>query len=242
MTHAEAAERQAVERYLLGELTDEERDDFEAHLFDCLTCTEDLKDAATFLDTSRDVFRGEKSAVIAGEGASATGGTRARAPRRRWLAWLEWPAMQPLAAAAIPVCVVLMGVALYQNVITIPALRASTAPRALSSFSFVSSGTRAGGPPLVIDAPTGQPFLLFVDIPPAGRSSYHCTIVSSDSGTPEVSVDVSASQARDTVQMFIPASRLQPGSHTLVITGAGPAAGDAHTEIARYPFVLQGSH
>jgi hypothetical protein len=242
MTHAEAAERLVVERYLLNELTDEERDDFEAHLFDCLTCAEDLKDAATFLDTSRELLRAEKSAAIAGEGASATGNTRARVSRWRWLAWLDLPAMRPMASLAVPASVLLLGVALYQNVVTIPALRESSTPQALSAFSFVSSGTRAGGPPLVVQAPPNQPFLLFVDIPPTGHFvSYHCTIVS-DTGTPEVSVEVSAAQARDTIQMFIPAARLQPGSHTLVITGAGPAAGDSQPEIARYPFVLQGSH
>jgi anti-sigma factor RsiW len=59
MTHAHAASTHAVERYLLGELSAAERDAFEAHAFDCLVCTEDLKAAAIFLDTSRSLLREE---------------------------------------------------------------------------------------------------------------------------------------------------------------------------------------
>jgi hypothetical protein len=247
MTHAQAAERHAVERYLLGELSAEERDQFEEHLFDCLECAVDVKAAAIFLDTSRSVLRTDPAdlpaaAAAAAAPAAATAGPRARPSRRRWFGWLDGVTMVPgYAAAALPALLIVLGLSLYQNIVTIPALRISSTPRALSSFSFVSSGARAGTP-LVIEAPPRQPFLMFFDIPPGGRfASYHCTIVAED-GTPQVSVDVSAAQARDTVQMFIPASRLHPGPHALIITGAGPAAGETQHEIARYPFVLQGSH
>ena len=57
MTHADAASTQAVERYLLGELSSQQRDEFEAHLFDCPECAEDLRAAAIFLDNSRAVLR-----------------------------------------------------------------------------------------------------------------------------------------------------------------------------------------
>jgi hypothetical protein len=88
---------------------------------------------------------------------------------------------------------------------------------------------------MVIVAPARQPFLLFFDIPPGGgHASYHCAIVAED-GTPQLAVEVSAAQARDTVQMFVPAAGLSAGPHTLVITADG-----AQQEIARYPFVLQG--
>jgi len=135
-----------------------------------------------------------------------------------------------------------LGVSLYQNLVTLPALRNSSAPRALSAFSFVSSGTR-GATPLVIAAPARQPFLLFFDIPPGGRyATYHC-VISAEGGNPEVGVDVTALQARDTVQLYVPAGGLTAGPHTLVITGtadAGTGADARNQEIARYPFVLQG--
>jgi hypothetical protein len=279
ITHADATATQAVERYLLGELSAEERDQFEAHAFDCVECAEDLKAAAMFLDTSRSVLGEDplaRSAFVRSAMArstwdpSATGRSatvqsdtpsgsaeaanspspRAQAARhagRGWRAWLNPAALMP-SYALVPAMVLLLGFTLYQNLVTLPALRNSSAPRALSAFSFVSSGTR-GATPMVIAAPPRQPFLLFFDIPPGGRfTSYHCAIVAED-GTPQVTVDVSAAQARDTVQLFVPAARLHPGPHTLVITGdttgetgaaVAAAAMTAKQEIARYPFVLQG--
>jgi anti-sigma factor RsiW len=225
MTHADAASTQAVERYLLGELSPEERDAFEAHAFDCTDCAADLQAAATFLDASRAVLREDPLAMATVIGA----------PRGGWFAWLRPVSAWPTYAFA-SAFVVLLAFTSYQNLVTLPALRNSSAPRALSAFSFVSSGTR-GATPMVIAAPPRQPFLLFFDIPPGGGyATYHCGIVGAD-GTPELAIDVSAAQARDTVQLFVPASRLAAGTHALVITGDGA---DGTREIARYPFVLHG--
>jgi hypothetical protein len=242
MTHADAASTQAVERYLLGELSPEQRDEFEAHVFDCRECAEDLKAAAVFLDNSRAVLREDPTLAL--EGPSPHADTSAdRKPR--WLSWLTPATLVPTYTWA-SAFLLLLGFSLYQNLVTLPALRNSSAPRALSAFSFVSSGTR-GATPLVIAAPTRQPFLLFFDIPPGGRyASYHC-VITAEAGKPEVGVDVTAAQARDTVQLFVPAGGLSAGPHTLVITGiagsetgAGTGAVGKNQEIARYPFVLQG--
>jgi hypothetical protein len=231
MTHADAAATHAVERYLLGELSTEERDRFEEHAFDCLECAEDLKAAAIFLDTSRSVLR----ETPVEQRATPEVAPRPKRPRG-WLAWLNPASLFP-SYALVPAMAVLLGLTLYQNLVTIPSLRNSSTPRALSAFSFVSSGTR-GATPMSITAPAGQPFLLFFDIPPGGRyTSYHCTIVAED-GTPQLSVEVSAAQARDTVQLFVPASRLRAGRQTVVITGDA-GTGATTQEIARYPFVLQ---
>lgn len=46
MTHADAVNSLAVERYLLGEMSEAERDLFEAHFFECQECAEDVKAGA----------------------------------------------------------------------------------------------------------------------------------------------------------------------------------------------------
>jgi putative zinc finger protein len=43
MTHNEAVETYATERYLLGEMTEAERQSFEAHYFECEICADDLR-------------------------------------------------------------------------------------------------------------------------------------------------------------------------------------------------------
>src|SRR6185369_8828810 len=169
--------------------------------------------------------------------AGPTVHTSADRPPSRWLAWLT-PATLVPAYGWASAFLLLLGFTSYQTFVTLPALRNSSAPRALSAFSFVSSGTR-GATALVIEAPARQPFLLFFDIPPGGRyASYHCAIVAAD-GASRVAVDVSAAQARDTVQLFVPAGGLATGPYTLIITGVA-GADRANQEIARYPFVLHG--
>jgi anti-sigma factor RsiW len=49
MGHDEAVRTLATERYLLGELCPQLRDQFEAHLSDCEQCAFDLWAAETFL-------------------------------------------------------------------------------------------------------------------------------------------------------------------------------------------------
>lgn len=68
MTHDEAAETKATERYLLREMTLEEMEAFEQHYFDCPTCTEDVRVGQTFVADLKVVFRDNerRSAIRAG--------------------------------------------------------------------------------------------------------------------------------------------------------------------------------
>ena len=43
MTHQQAVDKQAVERYLLDEMPEIERFAFEEHLFDCDICADDVR-------------------------------------------------------------------------------------------------------------------------------------------------------------------------------------------------------
>jgi len=56
MGHDEAVRTLATERYLLGELYPELRDEFETHLLDCQQCAFDLWAAATFLKYAKVVL------------------------------------------------------------------------------------------------------------------------------------------------------------------------------------------
>ena len=56
MTHTEAVNSLASERYLLDEMTDPEREDFEAHYFECDECAQDVKMGALMQDGARAGF------------------------------------------------------------------------------------------------------------------------------------------------------------------------------------------
>lgn len=86
MTHTEAVDTYAAERYLLGEMTEAERQAFEAHYFECETCADDLRAGNLMRD-----------GVAAG--LLAVSGTRTERPSRTFT-YVSWAAAASLALVA----------------------------------------------------------------------------------------------------------------------------------------------
>src|SRR2546425_931516 len=83
MDHEQATTRMAAERYIIGELTDAERDQFEEHFFDRHACAEDVRIGAIFRVNSQTVFadRPPQAAVQPG--------------------WWDWIRLSPVFAASV---------------------------------------------------------------------------------------------------------------------------------------------
>src|SRR6267378_7232166 len=113
MDHNQALQLQAAVKYVLGELSQVQRDEYEDHYFDCAECAVDIKALATFADTTREVLRHERATQIAKELVPA---------RARWLRWLQ-PALVPACAALL----LLVG---YQNLVSIPHWKGLATPSA----------------------------------------------------------------------------------------------------------------
>ena len=60
MEHTEAVASQAVEKYVLREMTEEEALEFEQHFFTCKECADDVTAESVFADTARAVFADSK--------------------------------------------------------------------------------------------------------------------------------------------------------------------------------------
>jgi hypothetical protein len=229
MNHDEAIRLKATEKYLLGELSAELRDQYEDHYFGCAECSQDVRTGAVFIDNARDVL---------GSGSVAEAGAKHHpAPSGGWWTALLRPAF------AVPALVLLLLAAGYQNAVTIPHLRTalsqSEVAQTLPSFSLISENSR-GGAPLAISVPAGKPFSFFVDIPPKGSyASYACEF-QTESGAPELSLNISADEAKRTVQLLIPAGRLASGKHVLVVRGLDSQGKPDADKIgvASYPFSL----
>ena len=208
MNHDEAIRLKAAQKYLLGELSVELRDQYEDHYFGCAECAQDVRTGAVFIDNARDVFRVDSIA--------SAGAMHQPARSGGWWTTLLRPAF------AVPALALLLLVAGYQSVVTIPhlktALSQSDTAQTLPSYSLIAENSR-GGAPLAITVPAGKPFSFFVDIPPSGGfTSYVCEF-QTESGTPELSLNISADEAKRTVQLLIPAGRLASGKHVLVVRG-----------------------
>ena len=62
MTHQEAVETLAAERYLLNELSAADREAFEAHYFSCEECAADLRSTAAMLQGAKEGLAGSETA------------------------------------------------------------------------------------------------------------------------------------------------------------------------------------
>jgi hypothetical protein len=225
MDHNEAIEIQAAVKYVLGELSSPQRDEYEEHYFDCAECATDLKVLATFADTTREVLYANRFA------ASAT------SPIAGWRRWF-----QPVVA--IPAFAALVFVIVYQYTVTIP--QARTRSSSTSAQLFVSSRapkmviTRSGEDLPKYSVHPNDPFPLKFDFTPASPAeTYDCQILD-ESGLSLLHVRVPGSFANKELNLVIPANQLKPGHYSLVFT-AEPGAKDqpAKAEVLRLSFAVE---
>lgn len=160
MTHQEAGDSLAAERYLLEEMSDDDRSAFEEHFFSCEACADDLRTAAAMLQGAKD-----------GLMASQTSGQVIPMPTTRQArttgAWYRSTTL-PWAAAAT-----LAAIVAYQSFWVVPSLRRDGSPFAIVPVTLHPESR--GGEAIVARQPGGAPVTLAVEInepPQAGELGY----------------------------------------------------------------------
>ena len=215
MNHDLAVKSQACEKYLLGELSPDLRDAYEEHYFSCAECATQLRIAAELIGAGQRIFAE----------------TPARAPRPRAVqesaGWLHW--FRP--AFAIPVMAGLLLIVGYQNLVLIPRLQQSEAPRVLPMYSLISANTRGETLP-VFAAQPNQPFGLYLDIPVDPEISNYKVTVQDPSGTTILSSSLDSAQAQKT-QVLVINPEEKSGNYTLVIISQ-----PRQTELAHIRFTV----
>jgi hypothetical protein len=223
MTHLEAKQAMAVEKYLLGEMTAAQREEFEAHLFDCEECAADLKATAAFLDAAKDEFK--------------RGGLPKTSRPERLRPVLD-VLFRPAFLSGAFACLLL--VVLYQNILVLPKLKGQVdrlqSPEILAAITLIGANSRAGTTPAraVVD---GEALLLSFDVPPDGGYDAYSAQLLGPSGGILWSKPISAAQAQDTVSLRIPGQRWEAGEYTLILQGSAPSA-TAAVPLSRLRFVL----
>ena len=209
MDHAEAVRLNAAESYLSGELPEALRDQFEEHYFDCFECANDLKSLDTFRTASRMVFEEEVTAKVPPRPEAAPAG---------WFAWLR-----PLVA--VPAIAALAAIVVFQNAVTIPALkqRPSAVAQAYGS-SFRLKGTTRGSIATVSVRPN-EGFALDFDFIPAQVFASYQGLLLDDADGSVLTFHLPGELANKEVHLAIPAGLLHAGKYSLVLNGVRDAAG-----------------
>ncbi len=221
MDHKLAEQKNAIDRYVLNELTQEERTEFEQHLFDCATCANEIRQDAIFVDNVKEVLLQEK------RDASRSRQTIEKpASDRTWLSWFRPATLIPTFAA-----LALAAILGYQSFVYIPGLEQ---PQVLSA-KVIAPLARDGGPIITVDRRLPRFNLNFEVDSPQAYPSYQCEFQKEGSGT-IFTLDSGPRQvASFTLDFLLPTKRFSPGHYSMILRPAS----EPQTEIHRYTFVIQ---
>ena len=218
MEHEEAVGLQLTEKYVLNELTVGEREAFEEHYFDCQECAADVVAGASFVAQSRAVFREQGREVVP-------------VPPRLVPAPLPWWR----SAVFAPTMAVLVALAGYQNLVTVPHLTAALNRPAAEPMAQVNLGVYSAGPE--ITALRGEGFALSVRIPPPdGYASYAADLLD-PSKKVEWTVNIPATLTQQDWVLHVPGKNRPPGTYAVVLRGT--TAAGASEDLGRGVFELQ---
>ena len=218
MTHQQALDGLASERYLLDEMTEVERFEFEAHYFDCVECAEDVRLGETIRQEAR-----RAGATAQGPASAETGRRATVVTSPRW--WRRPVVAAPWAAAAT-----LALVAGYQSLVTVPTLRESVSPQALEPV-MLRGATR--GAATTVTIARGQRFVaLSADVMDAPQSSALSYEILDSNRRTVASGQASAPSSGAPLLLLIPVNELtQAGRHSLILR-----ATDQKSVISEYDF------
>jgi len=220
MQHQQALATKASERYLLGEMSEPERFDFEAHYFDCPDCAADVCAGAALAHGIQ---------AVCAEDAALRPHTRL-VPDARPRGWFSW--LSPAALVPSTVAVALACLAAWQPFVLNPSLRWAGAPQALSPIALRAA---ARGEEQAIVIRRDQPVsLLSLDVNSADPGASLTYEVVAPGGAVRYSGLTQAPPAGAPLIVVLPNSAIrESGSWMLRLRNRQGA------DIAQYPFSVQ---
>jgi len=216
--HQQAIQEMMVERYLLDELGPQQRDAFEAHLFDCSACFEQVRLGTEFVHCVKE---------IGGEEVPA-----AKQPRTAW--WRRFIAGmdQPLPALAAILLVAALGLNVYQS----HKLSQQKGPALEWSYTLVGLAHGGEGAKMV-RVPHGAPLDLNLEYDRRGELTSYGVRVLSASGEVLSSLAIPPDQLDGTARIAVSSDILKPGRYSVVVWGRTNDGNE--TEVGHGAFELQ---
>jgi len=220
MDHTESIRLMAAEKYLLGELTPEQREQFEEHFFDCPECALDVRAGAALVEHSK--------VVLAEPVAVSPVRTPVAEKPARW-AWLR-------PAFVVPVLAVLLVVVGYQNLVMYPQLKQLASSPQILPWASINVSTRGTSTTQISTRPR-EGFHLLVNIPPDSHYASYTFDLSSPSGRLEWSRTTPAASSDEARSIYVPGANQEQGIYTLAVRGNTAANGNS--DLGRYSIDVQ---
>jgi hypothetical protein len=219
MDHKTAIKTQASEKYVLGQLTGAERDDFEEHMADCTFCLDEIATIDMFAANARAVF-GDQAA-------------RTRTDEKK-TGWLDWLRSRPIPTLAFSggLNLALAGLLGYSVIRVVPQLETQLAryetPAVTEGFRLQGT-TRGAAQTFVVKA---SPYAILRFDNPQKYTRYSYVLEGVDIRR---SGDLQGAPLADTMQVVVPVAGLQPGDYRVTLSGSDGSTSDGSgsVELAR---------
>jgi hypothetical protein len=228
LDHNDAVRQQAAEKYVLGELPNALRDEYEEHFFDCAECAVDVKALAAFVDVSREILRAEPENLAEKKAASTQGG--------------GWNWFRPIIA--VPAFAALLLVIGYQSFVSIPKAKQAAANRA-SQILFSSHALRgvntAGEEGRTLSIRPDEAFFLDFDFVPTRSFDSYVAQLEDAEGRMLLRAKIVGGNANQEAHLPIPAGMLRPGKYVLAFYGDAGTSGkiNPQNDAGRLPFIVE---
>jgi hypothetical protein len=234
MEHTEAIDTGAAERYALGEMGEDERDQYEEHFFDCPDCADEVKAATLFLENAK--------AVVREEGVPAKEDRRERTSAERANPWAGWKALfwpMPLGAAAA-LAMLLGGPTVYLAFFKVPQLeRARAEAESLQAAPWHFLSVSRSEPPLVRVSPSQRMVGLTLSKSDSRTYPFYLCEVRDASGRVVTSNIVPAPPRGGELQILLPTAKLHPGNHVVAVAGLEAASSRPASDFTLYSFTFE---
>jgi len=218
MDHEQAMKNLVAERYLLGELTENEREAYEEHLFNCSACFEQVSLGTEFISQLK----------LSGVHEAVPAVTR----QRGFVAALFASLRQPAPALAFGLLLCVGGFSVYQNSV----ISRLKEPRLESRYVLTGIAHGAGDSQL-LQVPRNTGLSLGVEYTPKGEFVSYNARVLSESGKVKYTLVLASNQPGSTASIAVPAEALEPGKYSIIISGR--TSDGIESEVGRGAFELQ---
>jgi hypothetical protein len=213
LDHLKATKRNIADRYVLGELSQAQREEFEAHYFECVECAEDVRAFLAISSNSRSVL---VDVPDYGEPAAASGWKR--------LGWFQalrtWrpPAVYAMAPALALFALTI--ITTYQSI----TLRSQLVAQAVPQFAL-RPDVRGEGAEIGVQK-QGHFLVLAADVPGASRE-VRWQIRAVGSQIPLMEGTAPGPPPGSSLSVLIPGSKLGTGQYVLAVRpdGISPETG-----------------
>jgi len=229
MDHQEAVRLLAAEKYVLGELPLNLREQFEEHYFDCSECAKDLQALTTLVTAGRLVFEEQQvSSKLPSSGE--------RSEQSGWFHWLR-------PVIALPAIVALAALVVFQYTVTIPSAKKQVSLQGIAEV-YVSSyrlqGTTRGSELTKLTVQPNESFALDFDFTPTEVFPSYTGNLVDMSGEAVLKFSLRGEESNKEVHLVIPGGKVHAGSYELVVVGDNGTLNPnpKNSEVLRLPFVV----